>query len=104
MARADPAVLRSTRNVSGACRPAHCAGDFRRLWADHQVQAKTYDRKRIRHPVAGDLDLTYETLALPGDQDQTMIVYTAPPGSAIAERLAMLARRTATAASPAGTA
>jgi len=67
------------------------SGDFRRLWADHQVAAKTYGRKRISHPAAGELSLTYETLALPSDPRQTMIVYTAPPGSVSAERLVMLA-------------
>jgi hypothetical protein len=43
------------------------SGDFRRLWADHLVKEKTYGLKRIDHPVAGELHLQYETLALPGD-------------------------------------
>ncbi|WUH90126.1 helix-turn-helix transcriptional regulator [Streptomyces sp. NBC_00433] len=64
---------------------------FRRLWADHLVGEKTYGAKRILHPVAGELHLGYETLALPGDTDLTVVVYTAPPGSPSAERLAVLA-------------
>ena len=65
--------------------------DFRRLWADHLVKEKTYGVKRLRHPVAGDLELAYETLALPGDTDQTVVLYTAPPGSPTADRLSLLA-------------
>nr|WSX76248.1 helix-turn-helix transcriptional regulator [Streptomyces sp. NBC_00899] len=64
---------------------------FRRLWADHLVREKTYGVKRLIHPVVGELDLAYETLALPGDADLTVIIYTAPPGSPTAERLAVLA-------------
>jgi transcriptional regulator with XRE-family HTH domain len=72
--------------------------DFRRLWADHLVKEKTHGVKRISHPVAGELELAYETMALPGDPDQTVVVYTAPAGSPSAERLALLASWTATSA------
>ncbi|WP_073500628.1 helix-turn-helix transcriptional regulator [Actinacidiphila paucisporea] len=64
---------------------------FRRLWADHLVKEKTHGVKHILHPVAGELRLAYETLALPGDADLTVVAYTAPPGSSTAERLAVLA-------------
>lgn len=67
------------------------SADFRRLWADHLVKEKTHGVKRIRHPEVGELELGYETLALPGDPDQWLVVYTAQPGSATAERLAVLA-------------
>ncbi|MEE1808356.1 helix-turn-helix transcriptional regulator [Streptomyces sp. BE133] len=73
--------------------------DFRRLWADHRVKAKTYGVKRIDHPVAGELTLPYETLGLPGDPGQSLVVYTSEPGSETAERIALLASR---AAAPAG--
>ncbi|MFF4254460.1 helix-turn-helix transcriptional regulator [Streptomyces sp. NPDC001663] len=65
--------------------------DFRRLWADHQVKECAYGVKRIRHPVAGLLVFPYETLSVPGDGDQTVLVYTPEPGSETAERLALLA-------------
>ncbi|GLV85205.1 hypothetical protein Slala03_48940 [Streptomyces lavendulae subsp. lavendulae] len=71
--------------------------DFRRLWADHQVKEKTYGVKRMVHAVGGELEFGYETLALPGDPDQLLVAYTAVPGSATAERLALLAGRTAAA-------
>ncbi|MFJ9681170.1 helix-turn-helix transcriptional regulator [Streptomyces sp. NPDC101194] len=65
--------------------------DFRRLWADHRVKAKTYGVKRIDHPVAGGLTLPYETLGVPGDPGQSLVVYTPEPGSETAERIALLA-------------
>ncbi|TJZ59047.1 helix-turn-helix domain-containing protein [Streptomyces piniterrae] len=73
---------------------------FRRLWADHQVKEKTHGVKRMRHPEAGDLELGYETLALPGDPDQLLVVYTASPGSRTAEKLAVLASWTVRPAAP----
>ncbi|MCX4748251.1 helix-turn-helix transcriptional regulator [Kitasatospora sp. NBC_01287] len=65
--------------------------EFRRLWADHQVREKTWGQKLLRHPLAGDLELGYEALALPGDPDQLLVCYTAVPGSPTAQRLALLA-------------
>ncbi|WP_326670403.1 MULTISPECIES: helix-turn-helix transcriptional regulator [unclassified Streptomyces] len=65
--------------------------EFRRLWADHQVKAKTYGVKRIDHPVVGGLTLPYETLGVPGDPGQSLVVYTPEPGSETAERVALLA-------------
>ncbi|MFG3010526.1 helix-turn-helix transcriptional regulator [Streptomyces cinerochromogenes] len=66
------------------------SGDFRRLWADHEVRECAYGVKKIRHPVAGLLTLPYETLAVPADPEQTIVVYTPEPGSETAERLALL--------------
>lgn len=65
--------------------------DFRRLWADHQVRAKTYGVKRMVHPVVGELTLPYETLAVPGEPELSLVVYTPEPGSETAERVALLA-------------
>ncbi|WP_328682795.1 helix-turn-helix transcriptional regulator [Streptomyces sp. NBC_00343] len=64
--------------------------DFRRLWADHEVKECAYGVKRVRHLVAGLLTLPYETLAVPGELDRTIVVYTPEPGSETAERLALL--------------
>ncbi|MFE2095440.1 MULTISPECIES: helix-turn-helix transcriptional regulator [unclassified Streptomyces] len=64
--------------------------DFRRLWADHEVKECAYGVKRVRHPVAGLLTLPYETLTVPADPEQTIVVYTPEPGSETAERLALL--------------
>ncbi|MFJ6393017.1 helix-turn-helix transcriptional regulator [Streptomyces sp. NPDC091972] len=64
--------------------------DFRRLWADHQVKECAYGVKRLQHPVAGLLVFPYETLTIPGDGDQSLLVYTPEPGSETEERLALL--------------
>jgi hypothetical protein len=50
---------------------------------------------RINHPVVGELVFTYERLALADDDEQSLIAYTAEPGSPTAERLAVLASWTA---------
>ena len=44
-------------------------------------------RKRLHHPLVGDLDLDYEALELPGDPGLRIIVYTAEPDSPIADAL-----------------
>lgn len=74
--------------------------DFRRLWADHQVKAKTYGVKRMHHPVVGALTLPYETLAVPGEPDLSLVVYTPEPGSETAERIALLASWAADGSAP----
>jgi transcriptional regulator with XRE-family HTH domain len=68
---------------------------FRALWAAHDVKEKTFGRKLINHPLVGELELRYETLALPGDPDQRLVTYLADTGSATAQRLALLASWTA---------
>ena len=65
--------------------------EFRHWWADHNVRDKTYGRKELDHPLVGELTLDFESLRLPGDQDQVLVTYTAEAGSASAERLALLA-------------
>jgi hypothetical protein len=64
---------------------------FRKLWAQHNVKDKTHGVKHIHHPVAGDVHLTYETFAPPGDTDQLLVTYFAEPGSPTEERLQLLA-------------
>jgi hypothetical protein len=68
---------------------------FRRLWAAHAVREKTSGRKLINHPVAGELDLRYQTLTVPGSPDLALVTYLAERGSPAAERLALLASWTA---------
>ncbi|MCY1141658.1 helix-turn-helix transcriptional regulator [Actinoplanes sp. Pm04-4] len=64
--------------------------EFRRWWADHQVLARTSGTKRFHHPTVGDLTITYQALAMPGDAEQTMFVYTAPAGTADQHALRLL--------------
>ncbi|AJE85242.1 MULTISPECIES: helix-turn-helix domain-containing protein [Streptomyces] len=65
--------------------------DFRRLWAAHDVQEKGYGTKRLRHPLVGELTLSYETFKLPADEDLSLVTYHAEPGSPSAEALRLLA-------------
>jgi len=53
-------------------------------------------RKRLHHPVVGDLELTYEVLALPADPGLSLVVYGAEPGSASQDGLNFLASWAAT--------
>jgi transcriptional regulator with XRE-family HTH domain len=70
--------------------------DFRARWAAHNVRLHRSGHKQLHHPVAGDLELTYEALELPADPGLTMITYTAQPGSASHEALDFLASWAAT--------
>jgi hypothetical protein len=45
----------------------------------------------FRHPLAGDLDLEYNALEIPADPGQTIIAYSAEPGSAARDALDILA-------------
>jgi transcriptional regulator with XRE-family HTH domain len=55
--------------------------DFRRMWATHDVTQYRSGTQYFHHDTVGDLDLNYESFDLAGDIAQTMVVYTAPPGS-----------------------
>ncbi|MEX0153767.1 helix-turn-helix transcriptional regulator [Microbacterium sp. LMI1-1-1.1] len=64
---------------------------FRTLWAAHNVRYHRTGIKRLRHPVVGDLELTYEAFELPADPGLSLATYTAEPGSPSADGLRMLA-------------
>jgi transcriptional regulator with XRE-family HTH domain len=70
--------------------------EFRVRWAAHQVRLHQRGRKRLCHPVVGDLELTYEVLALPADPGLSLVVYGAEPGSASQDGLKLLASWAAT--------
>ncbi|KQT89518.1 XRE family transcriptional regulator [Marmoricola sp. Leaf446] len=74
--------------------------DFRRRWAAHDVQLHTSGTKLLHHPVVGDLDLWFESLPLPGDPGQSLLVYSAEPASSSADALALLASWASTADVP----
>jgi transcriptional regulator with XRE-family HTH domain len=69
--------------------------DFRIRWAAHDVRYHRTGRKRLHHPLVGDLELDYEAFELPGDPGQRLNVYTAPPDSPSEEALGLLASWTA---------
>lgn len=64
---------------------------FRTLWGAHDVRTHGAGTKRFNHPVAGELTLAYEELAITADPGLILMIYTAEPGSPTAERLQLLA-------------
>jgi transcriptional regulator with XRE-family HTH domain len=64
---------------------------FRVRWATHDVRAYRTGIQPFHHPEVGDLDLAFEVMELPADPGQTIVAYTAEPGSPSAEKLDLLA-------------
>src|SRR3954447_5790915 len=64
---------------------------FRTLWGAYNVRTHGAGTKRFNHPVAGELTLAYEELAITAEPGLILMIYTAEPGSPSAERLALLA-------------
>ena len=64
--------------------------EFARSWADYRLFEHTHGVKRFLHEAVGEMRVNYETLPLPGDRGQTVIVYTPDKGSASAEKLSLL--------------
>ena len=64
---------------------------FRTLWGAHNVRTHGAGTKRFCHPVAGELTLAYEELAITAEPGLILMIYTAEPGSPSAERLGLLA-------------
>ncbi|WP_429425067.1 helix-turn-helix transcriptional regulator [Nocardia sp. GAS34] len=63
--------------------------EFTRLWDAHEVGIRHTRTKHFRHPVVGDLELYCQLLDDP-DQQQTLLVFTAGPGTESAEKLRLL--------------
>jgi hypothetical protein len=70
--------------------------EFRVRWAAHNVRFHRSGVKHIRHPVVGELDLSYETMELSADDGLTVAIFTADAGSASQQALDLLASWTAT--------
>lgn len=69
---------------------------FRKLWGAHDVREHRTGLKPVHHPLVGDLDLTFQAMDVASDRGLQMIVFSAEPGSATAERLQLLANITET--------
>lgn len=76
--------------------------EFRTWWASHNVRLHRTSTKQMHHPVVGELELTGEALALPGDTGLTIITYTVEPHSASEEALNFLASWTSQTPAPTG--
>ncbi|CAM5708253.1 Helix-turn-helix domain-containing protein OS=Streptomyces tendae OX=1932 GN=F3L20_22025 PE=4 SV=1 [Streptomyces tendae] len=72
------------------------SAEFRRLWARHDVRSSVSGTKAFRVPEVGDIVLDWDTYPLPGAPGPVMLIWTAEPGSADADRLRLLASLRAT--------
>ncbi|SCD27363.1 Helix-turn-helix domain-containing protein [Streptomyces sp. DpondAA-D4] len=65
--------------------------EFAALWSAHEIGVRREgDRKRIRHPELGILDLRCQAL-YDADQSRGLLVFTATPGTESHEKLGLLA-------------
>ncbi|MFB7600302.1 helix-turn-helix transcriptional regulator [Streptomyces sp. NPDC056160] len=72
--------------------------EFRTRWAAHQVRIHHGGVKRLHHPEAGPLELTYQPMDLPmsAREAHSLTIYIAEPGTADDDRLKLLASWAAT--------
>lgn len=70
--------------------------DFRARWAQHNVRQHITGIKHFRHPVVGEISLTYDRLDLVADSGLTIFTYTAEAGSRDEENLQLLGSWAAT--------
>ncbi|MFC8449029.1 helix-turn-helix transcriptional regulator [Kitasatospora sp. NPDC057223] len=66
------------------------SAEFAARWNEHEVGVRLTDqRKRLNHPELGLMELHCQILLDP-EQSQTLLVYTAPPGTESYEKLQLL--------------
>lgn len=63
---------------------------FRTWWAAHDVRYHRTGIKRLRHPLVGELELSYDVMQLPAD-GLRLAVFTAEAGTRSADALRLLA-------------
>lgn len=71
------------------------SADFRTWWGGHTVRTHITGSKRIRHPIVGEMTLSFETLALPSSSGIVIATYLAGPGTPSADALDLLRSWTA---------
>jgi transcriptional regulator with XRE-family HTH domain len=64
---------------------------FRQRWASQDVRFHRSGRKRLNHPVVGQLDLDFEAMPLPSEPGLQLNIYTAPANTPTADGLKLLA-------------
>jgi transcriptional regulator with XRE-family HTH domain len=69
---------------------------FRSWWATHNVRYHQAGVKRLRHPVVGELELSYEVMELTADSGLSIAVFSAEAGSRSEEALNLLGSWAAT--------
>ncbi|MDX3852797.1 helix-turn-helix transcriptional regulator [Streptomyces sp. AK02-01A] len=69
---------------------------FRVMWGSQDVHVFRQSTKLLHHPLVGDLELDQETMSLPDESGLSVVVYSAPPGTAAEDGLKLLASWSAT--------
>lgn len=69
--------------------------EFARMWSDYRLFEHSHGVKHFFNETVGEMKINYETMPLPGDHGQSVVVYTADVGSASEEKLKLLASWTA---------
>jgi hypothetical protein len=69
---------------------------FRTRWATHNVRFHNTGVKQFRHPVVGELSVSYNRMELAADPGLTLFTYTAEPGSRSEDALKLLGSWAAT--------
>jgi transcriptional regulator with XRE-family HTH domain len=64
---------------------------FRSRWASHDVQFHRSGQKRLRHPIVGQLDLSFESMEVSSAPGLQLNVYTASADTPTADALKLLA-------------
>lgn len=57
------------------------SAEFAGLWAAYDIRARTYGTKRLLHPEAGELTLSYQSFGINGTPGHRLDTYQAEPGS-----------------------
>ncbi|MFF3442219.1 helix-turn-helix transcriptional regulator [Streptosporangium sp. NPDC002721] len=63
--------------------------EFARLWNSHRFHIESHLRQTVRHPQVGPIELDFDVLTVP-DQEQQVVIFTADPGSSAYQSLQLL--------------
>ena len=66
------------------------APGFRHWWGSHHVRGARLRRKTYQHPLTGPLTLDAQQFTIEGQNDQSLVTYTATPGTESEEALRFL--------------
>lgn len=66
------------------------SSDFRSWWGGHTVRVHNSGTKRIKHPVVGEMTLSYESIIIPSNNGIVIATYLAEPGTPSADALELL--------------
>lgn len=66
------------------------SSDFRTWWGGHTVRMHNTGTKRIKHPVVGEMTLSYESILIPSNSGIVIATYLAEPGTPSADALDLI--------------